>query len=361
MGSSVYHFSRELAKLGHDITVFTPRYRARSVQPEVTFPGFKVVMLKPLVSSGNAAFLPQLLWRLKGYDVIHLHYPFYGSATFVALRKLFRPSTRICLYYHMDTESVGIKGLFFRLYRRTVLPCILRLVYEVTCSSFDYISHSQAASYYFRHKREFDEVPYGVDSDFFTPGKLPQGGDKVILFVGALIRQNFFKGLNNLLSAFAAISRRTGDCRLMVIGRGDMEDYYDQMADSLNISHLVDFVNDADDEKLLEYYRSCYMAVLPSTETSEAFGLVLLEAMACGRPVIASNLPGVRTTFEDGKQGLLVEPGDVDDLIEKISTLLDDEETARRFGEAGRKRVEAGYTWQRAAEKLDEIYGEDRT
>jgi len=356
MGNSVWSFSRELAALGHDVTVFTPCYPSHQPEAEAESPDFNVVRLKPVASKGNAAVLPQLLWRLKGFDAVHLHYPFYGSAAFVALRKLIEPSTRLCVYYHMDTDSSGLKGTFFRLYRRTAMPFILSLADEVTCSSFDYISHSHVASYYFRHEPEFDEVCYGVDSDFFKPGEPPRDGDRVILFVGALISQNLFKGLKNLLLAFEAVSRQKDDCRLMVVGRGNMEDYYHHLADSLDIGHLVDFVNDADDAKLAECYRSCNMAVLPSTGTDEAFGLVLLEAMACGRPVIASNLPGVRTTFEDGKQGLLVEPGNINDLADKISALLDNEEMARQFGEAGRERVMKCHSWPTAAKKLEEIY-----
>jgi len=137
MGNSVYHFSRELAGLGHEITVFTPRYSRQPDRPDSEFPGFKVVRLKPLVSSGNAAVLPQLLWCLKGYDVIHLHYPFYGSAGLVVLRRLLRPSTKIVLYYHMDTRATGAKGLLFRLYRMLMLPLVLRLAEAIAACSAD--------------------------------------------------------------------------------------------------------------------------------------------------------------------------------------------------------------------------------
>jgi glycosyltransferase involved in cell wall biosynthesis len=216
--------------------------------------------------------------------------------------------------------------------------------------------NSYAGSYYDRHPGKFSEVTYGVDTDRFRPGpERAPGSEKVILFVGALIRQNYFKGLENLMLAFKRI-RDSISCRLRVVGCGDMEEHYRSLADGLKIDAWVEFVTDADDRRLVECYQSCDLLVLPSTDMSEAFGIVLLEAMACAKPVVASNLPGVRSVFEDRKHGLLVEPGDVDDLTDKISMLMSDEETARRFGQAGRELVETRYTWTRTAEKLDAVY-----
>jgi len=90
----------------------------------------------------------------------------------------------------------------------------------------------------------------------------------------------------------------------------------------------------------------------------EAFGVVLLEAMACGKPVIASNLPGVRTVVSDGEDGMLVRPRDVDDLAEKMQMLLDDPQQRREMGERGRAKVEARYAWPRIIPRLVQAYQE---
>ena len=95
---------------------------------------------------------------------------------------------------------------------------------------------------------------------------------------------------------------------------------------------------------------------MPSINSNEAFGLVLLEAMACGTPVIASNLPGVRSVFEAGVQGLLAEPGNVDDLKNKIAEILADNDKREMMGLASRELVEGKYSWERVGERLDEIY-----
>jgi len=91
MGNSVLNFSQALVELGHEVTVFTPSYgeEGEVADLEDKAKKFKVVKLRPLLRLGNAAVLPQLLWRLQGFDIVHLHYPFYGSAEIVWLKRLF--------------------------------------------------------------------------------------------------------------------------------------------------------------------------------------------------------------------------------------------------------------------------------
>ena len=110
--------------------------------------------------------------------------------------------------------------------------------------------------------------------------------------------------------------------------------------------------------KLVDYYNSANLLVLPSIDRSEAFGLVLLEAMACAKPVIASNLPGVRTVVEEGKNGLLVRPGQVDDLAKKILIVLSDESLQKQYGNYGYQLVQQKYQWSVIAQQLERIYVE---
>jgi glycosyltransferase involved in cell wall biosynthesis len=354
MGNAVYHFSEELSHLGHDVTVFTPEYGGELA--EGGGPGFGVERLKPLFSMGNSAVLPGLFLRLKDFDVVQLHYPFYGTVEIVLLEKLLRPSTRLFVFYHMDARATGIRGLMFKTASITVLPLVLRAAEAIQCSTYDYASHSYIGGYFAAHRDRFTEVPYGVDSTFFTPGRRTTNCDKNVLFVGALIKQGYFKGLDNLMRAFQKIRRSVGPCSLTVVGRGDMEDHYRGLARELGIDTVTRFVTEADDAALLECYRSCDVLVLPSLDTSEAFGIVLLEAMACAKPVIASNLPGVRAVFKNGRHGLLVEPGDLDDLAAKLLALLTDDERAQSLGTAGYELVRTRYTWASAAKRLDSIY-----
>ena len=100
------------------------------------------------------------------------------------------------------------------------------------------------------------------------------------------------------------------------------------------------------------------MFVLPSTERIESFGIVVAEAQSCGLPVVVSNWPGVRSTLEDKQTGFLVEPGNSDDLCQKIKIILNNQELAQTFGQVGRQRVLAKYDWNKILEILAGIYNQ---
>jgi glycosyltransferase involved in cell wall biosynthesis len=263
IATAVIGFSRELGELGHEVTVITPLYKEYVQAADDDFP-FTVLRLRPLASSGRAAVLPQLLTCLKDHDVVNLHYPFYGSAELVALAKILHPSTRLKLHYHMDARSKGLKGLYFRLYARTVLPVLLRLADDIICSKIDYIESSDAAGYLRRHTEKFHEVPYGVDLDLFRPDAASLScHSKTILFVGSLTRPGYFKGLENLIRALKSIDEKIEGCRLIVVGHGEMEPYYRQLADALDLGDRIQFVTNADDRALVACYRRCDVLVLP--------------------------------------------------------------------------------------------------
>jgi len=118
----------------------------------------------------------------------------------------------------------------------------------------------------------------------------------------------------------------------------------------------VRFCGRVSDAELPAHYALSDLVVLPSTTMGEAFGVVLLEGMACGKPVVASNLPGVRTVVQDGEDGLLARAGDAEDLAAKLALLLEDPARCRAMGARGRAKVEARYAWPRIIEQLVGVY-----
>jgi glycosyltransferase involved in cell wall biosynthesis len=178
-----------------------------------------------------------------------------------------------------------------------------------------------------------------------------------VLFVGALDRAHYFKGMPILLAALARL-QQDPHVRLLVVGDGDLRPAYQRQAQTLGVGDRVVFCGRVSDRELPAHYRLADLLVLPSTTMGEAFGLVLLEAMASGKPVIASNLPGVRSVVSDGVDGLLFKPGDVRDLAERIDTLLADPQRRQRMGERGRVKVEEKYAWPRVIPRLVKTYGE---
>ena len=235
-----------------------------------------------------------------------------------------------------------------------VTPIILRIADSITCASLDYVKHGDLARFYAKHSGLFLRVPFGVDNKLFCPSDVVK--QKRLLFVGGLDTAHYFKGVEVLLTAFASLGERVQTYRLIIVGDGDLLPAYRQLVRDLKIDNRVDFISDASDVELAKIYRESTALILPSINGCEAFGLVLLEAMASGLPVIASNLPGVRCVFKNGSQGLLVEPGNAEDLAKKIWQLVSQEKQTTAMGIASRQLVEEQYTWVKAGKKLNELY-----
>jgi len=363
IGNSVYNISENLADLGHEVTVFTPDYNYK-IEDEFNWREgkFKVERLNPLLKHGNAAVVPQLVWKLKDFDIIHLHYPFYGAVKPILLIKLLLGrKMNLILHYHMDSAAQGFKGAVFYFYNILILPILVRVAKIITCASLDYIKHSNLKKYYKAKPEKFRQILFGVNLEQFVTYRddlNKQRRHNVILFVGGLDRAHYFKGLENLLKAMSRLIKKTelSETILNVVGQGQMLDYYKNRSRELGIERHVLFYDQVDNSKLVDFYNYCDCLVLPSVNKAEAFGLVLLEAMACSRPVITSNLPGVRSVFKNGRQGLLVKPNDINDLANKIKIILGDKKRAEAMGLAGRELVESKYTWIKVGKRLDYIY-----
>ena len=361
MGNVAYNFSKGLADLGNDVSVLTPDYSEKNNKfSNDSKLNFKVLRLKPLFKYGNAAFIPQLFWKLDDYDIVHLHYPFFGATKIIILLKLFfRKKIKLIVHYHMDAKAYGFKGLIFKLNNFLILPILLWQAQIITCASLDYIKHSQVANYYKKHAKKFRQILFGVDLKQFAIQSITtqEKNQKTILFVAGLDKAHHFKGLENLLQAIKILKNSLHfKFNLIVIGEGGLKNYYKNLAKNLEIDEIVNFFGQVDNNKLVDYYNYCDVFVLPSISQSEAFGLVLLEAMACAKPVIASNLPGVRDVFKNSIQGLLINPGDIHDLVEKLEIILTNDKLAKQMGQAGRKLVEDKYTWEKVVKRLSLIY-----
>lgn len=361
-GNVCFHNARELACYGHDVHVFTARAGEAAVTEERE--GFHIHRLQPLLRYGNAFFLPSLFSHLRNFDLVHLHLPFYGGAEAVYLWHKYtkRP---LVVTYHQDVELRGWADLFSRWHDRLLGAALLRNADRTCFTSLDYGRASRYAALIEQRKLNVVELPNGVDTARFTPGLPPAHlverydvkKRPVLLFVGALDRAHYFKGVDVLLEAIALLGREEAIC--IIAGQGDLLDEYRQQAQELGLDEQVYFAGFVPDAELVDYYRLANVTVLPSTTAGEAFGLVLLESFACGTPVIASALPGVRTVVLPQVDGLWVQPGSVTDLVaglEKMLTLP----AARRqeMGLAGRRKTETRYSWQRIGLQLETMYAE---
>ncbi|MEA3272281.1 MAG: glycosyltransferase [Patescibacteria group bacterium] len=317
----------------------------------------KVVVFAPckhtILRFRNAAVLLELFWKLCDFDIAHLHYPFFGTAEIVWLmKKLGLLRCKLVITYHMDVVGSGGLGKFFRFHTKYLMTHILKSADKVVVTSSDYARHSNIKSLLERYPEKFKEIPIGVDDEFFSVNK-NSVQEKTILFVGGLDKAHYFKGLFYLLKACSKINNQY---KLIIIGNGDLRSQYESKARDLGIQDKVVFAGSVPRKDLPKYYNQADVFVLPSIDKSEAFGIVLLEAMASGTPVIASHLYGVRTLVQDGENGFLVKPKDAENLAEKIQTVLSNPDLARQMGECGRRIIEEKYSLKKVGEKLKEFY-----
>jgi glycosyltransferase involved in cell wall biosynthesis len=317
--------------------------------------GVSVVTLKPLVARGNAACLPQVLWRTSGYDVIHVHYPFFGTAEILGLRRLFAPP-RVVLQYQFDVVGQALSAQLFRWHRRLLLPIVLRGADAIVVTSMDYAASSFLHPKLRTLRDRLAVIPAGVDLTHFSPGsggeltrELGLDGHPVLFFLASLDRAHYFKGLPVFLEAL----RELPEAVAIIGGDGNLRASYEKEAARLRLEERVRFVGNIPDPALPQFYRAADAVVLPSVDATEAFGLVLLEAMACATPVVASDLPGVRTLVAEGRNGYLAQPGNPRDLARAIARCLD---RAAELGRNGRLMMESSYGWEATSRQLIDLY-----
>ncbi|MCD4760354.1 glycosyltransferase family 4 protein [bacterium] len=359
MGNVAYYNAWALTTLGHDVTVFTPKYKNKT--PHTDEYPFQVQRLRPWFKYGNAGILPQLFWKLNSFDLIHLHYPFFGGSEIIYFLDKIK-DLKLVVTYHMDVKGTGLMSKFFEWHTDHVMPRILDSADKIIVTSWDYARNSDLKERLQAEPDKFVEIPCGVNHLLFKPryrdkeivNQYELHNKKVILFVGALDKAHYFKGINILIQAIKKIGDRD-DFRLLIVGDGNLRESYQSLVNSLGLGKKIIFVGFVPDDLLPKFHSIADIFVLPSIDKSEAFGIVSLEAMASGVPVIASDLPGVRSVVSKKETGLLVKPGNVDNLTKMIEFLLKNPKLAREYSKAGREKVLDKYTWEKIGYKLDNV------
>jgi len=361
IGQAAHQISNELVKRGNEVEVFLPYFSNLKRYPS-KFREYKMRPLRPLFRFGHFAFMPQLFFKLRKFDVIHLHYPFFGTAILVRLYKFFRrKKVKLVLTYHMDVIGKGFSRRIFKWHGRWCLQHVIKQADKIIVSSIDYVINSDISDYYLERKHDFVEIPFGVTKDYLPePKKLDllakygfEQTDVILLFVGVLDRAHYFKGVNFLLDALGYLEPHV---KVLIVGAGDMMTFYKETVKSKGLDQRVVFAGYVKDEHMPDHYNLADIFILPSVDKSEAFGIVLLEAMSCGKPLIASNLKGVRSVVNPGRTGLLVEPGNSFDIAEKVKFLLKHPELVEQIKRRSLETVDQFYRWPIVAKKTERVY-----
>jgi len=358
--------ARGLTARGHDVTVITSHLvHSTPVSDDaltVPEPNFEIVRMGVAIPlyvprwGNNAQTLhtlsPRLrtqlrtFYRERGFDIVHTHAPYNPPFPGWAIEQC--PDDAICVatFHSVFPQTVGMDIL-----AEWTRPWIERLDGRI-CVSEACIG---SLAPYFPYA--YDVIPNGIDADHFSPDVEPVpellGDHQNIVFCGRFDPRN---GLDTLIEAFRILHRERGDSvRLVVIGDGPLRGMYRrQIGDELApYVHFAGRLNRSRPNYLVSGSVFC----TPCNRAS--FGMVLLEAMSCGLPVVASRISGFQLLMEDGRQGFLVSPADSAELHARaLGRLLDDPDLRRRMGAEGRRTALQTYAWPPVAETLEAYYAD---
>ncbi len=273
-------------------------------------------------------------------DVIHLHSPYPLGEVGVWLLKRRTP---FVITYHSDVvRQQGWLRIYGPLFRR-----VLQRADRIMPTSPRYVETSRWLS---PIADRCTVVPLGVDADRFTPPPTPFAGPPTLLFVGRL---RYYKGLDTLLEALVELPA----VRLNVVGAGPMEEAWQALSEQLGLKGRVTFLGEVSDGYLPSLYHRAHLFVLPANARSEAFGMVLLEAMASGLPCVSTEVgTGTSWVVQDGVTGRVVPPEAPGALASAIEALFADPDRLRVMGAAARVRVEANFTQARMVDRVMTVY-----
>ena len=279
-------------------------------------------------------------------DIIHLHFPHpTGELAYLLAGR----DRKMVVTYHSDVVKQKALLALYRPFLWKVLARADRIL--ATSPQYAYSS-----PYLRRFSDKVSVVPLGIDVARFE--KVEQAdvdairgryGAPIVLFVGLL---RYYKGLPYLIRAMKNVS-----ATLLVVGTGPLERALKGFARDEGLGESVVFVGEVSDDQLPAYYHACDVYVLPASHRSEAWGIAQIEAMACGKPAVCTEL-GTGTTYVNihGETGLVVPPADVPALAGALRLLLADDSLRRRLGEGARDRVRRELTKELMADRVLAIY-----
>ncbi|MFI2780465.1 glycosyltransferase [Streptomyces sp. ALB3] len=369
-GQNVYvaQLAHHLARRGHDVTVYTRR-DGPDLPPEVTTPGRVKVVHVPAGPASRVpkdeliTYMPEFgsylarRWKSEPPDVVHAHFWMSGTAAMIGVRGLGVPV--IQTFHALGTVKKRHQGAEDTSppQRLAIEASIGNSCRRVLATCADEVSELAAMGV---ERDRVSVVPCGVDPRHFTPADgraRDTSGPRRLVAVGRLVRR---KGFDRAIRALAEVP----DAELLVAG-GPPADLLFAEPEAERLRKVAEDHGVADRFTLLGSVPHGRMPALMSgadlvlsLPDYEPFGIVPIEAMACGTPVVATAVGGHLDTVVDGVTGALVPPaeGGGHDLAEVIRTLLDDPVRLARYGAAGRERVLAHYTWDRVADGVARVY-----
>lgn len=308
--------------------------------------GIPVTRVGTRLTLASASFNPGMAREIRraDADIVHFHHP---NPTAVLSYRAARPRGRLVVTYHSDIVRQRVLGPLFS----PVLHRFLGRADAIIASSPDYAASSPVLR---RHAEKVRVIPFGIDAEELRAadeGEVrairARHGTRIVFAAGRLV---YYKGFAYLVRAMRRV-----DARLLIAGAGPLGGELERLARDAGVAEKVTLLGAVPD--LRPYYHAADVFALPSVARSEAFGIVQMEAMACGVPVVNTALDtGVPFVSPDGVTGITVPPADAEALAAALGRLLGDPALRARMGAAGRERVAGELSASTMARRTVELY-----
>ena len=331
-----------------EVTVLVANEAHQRVESEMD--GVKVKRLARLFSVGETPVCWALAREIRRSRaaVVHLHLP-YPPGCLAYLMSGHKGPLVIAWHSDIVRQKVMAKVL------APIHAAVIRRASILIAGSPNYVESSPVLA---RNRDRCRVIPYGILADGFrvrdgeTIAKIRQRyGRRIVLAVGRMV---YYKGFEYLVRAMKGIRGH-----LLIVGDGPLRTELERMAAASGVSDRISFIGRAAQEEMVAYYHAADVFVLPSVARSEAFGIVQLEAMACGKPVVNTALAtGVPYVSLDGVTGITVPPADEAALAAAVSRLLDDPYLRAKFGAAAARRVREEFSVELMGRRTIEVYRE---
>ncbi len=345
--------SKHLAELGHEVTVITtklPRFKPSELRDGIQIFRFPSLFNLYRMQINPCLFI-NLLMRSRKFDIVHTHFP-PAFAPFISiisakLRKSFPPI--VLTYYNDPIDRTSLLDLYIHF--------LLRNVDTIVAISDGYVQRSDFLKYY---QSKMSVITLGIDPNRFQfpPNFNSPPGIKrpYILFISKLDKFHAYKGLDVLLRAFKRVILQFPEVSLLVAGNGELKPAYENLARVFGLQRHVHF-KDFSLYKNMEYYFASELVAAPTKDgRQEGFGMVAVEALACGKPVITTEYVAASRDIEANELGIVVPPKDEQRLASAIIQLLSDSNNRKRMGQKGRAVVKKKYSYEKIAKQYESLF-----
>ena len=350
--------SHELARMGLDIYVLTSKFKG--LKSEESIRGIRVFRVPVKRKRVDFASTPEMftfvlsafpillnLLKREKIDIIHTFFGLPCGALSFFVKKFFQ----IPYIIRMGGSDVpGFNPYRFKTSFKVLKPLLLK-IWQNAAILVAVSDGLRRLALKADPNANIIVIPNGVDIEEFKPLLIPKSKENHILFVGRL--DSYRKGVQFLLQSLKKLNEENLPCELTIIGDGPYRPRLEKMARNLNLKN-VEFLGYIPNKRLPIYYNQADVFVLPSY--AEGMSNVILEAMACGLPIIATNVGGNPELVENGKTGLLIPPENVDALYNSLTKLLLNKKIRKAMGKSGRKNVKDHFTWDKIAEEYLRLY-----